>query len=209
MASTSSMEIEGPEFPFIVKQGACRWCRCNLDTGAAVTVFPKGLTSSDGKDGVYAFKTASGEVVDDHGGGALTGRGEDGAPRRLRGRIADVHKPLVAASQTCEKDNVVLMTAGGGVILRRWHPAAIAMEKALKFNRQWYPSGITDLYQERGVYNFYIELQESKAKKDIAPVGEDEEDAQGIFGDFAPNSPGLCEDWEGPGSPGGSRQTQS
>eukprot|EP00974_Lingulodinium_polyedra_P081876 7927191-Lingulodinium_polyedra.AAC.1 len=86
------------------------WDRFNLDTGAAVTVFPEGqagLVRRGKAAGDRSYRTASGEVVTDKGEGAIEARGEDDLLRRLRGRLAPVHKPLVAASAVCQQGNYV------------------------------------------------------------------------------------------------------
>ena len=74
--------------------------RFNLDTGAAQTAVPKDwvnnkVTVTGGSEVI--FKTASGELVPSEGTGTFEGFGESGMRCRVRGAIADVHKPLVSA----------------------------------------------------------------------------------------------------------------
>ena len=65
------------------------WRRMNLDTGAAATVFPMSVPDKVTQDGLGGnYKTASGEIVSDEGAGIIHGIGEDGIPRRVRGRVA-------------------------------------------------------------------------------------------------------------------------
>jgi hypothetical protein len=80
------------------------WIRCNLDTGASVTVFPKKMFEEDTleEDGMK-LKTASGEVISRYGETTLHGRDTEGVIRKLKGKVSDVHKVLVSASKMHEK----------------------------------------------------------------------------------------------------------
>ena len=77
------------------------WMKFNLDTGAAQTAIPNGwedrVVGSEG-NGVV-FKTASGELVPSQGIGTFEGFDESGNKCRVKGSMADVHKPLISASK--------------------------------------------------------------------------------------------------------------
>ena len=94
------------------------WLRFTYDTGAAVTAFPSdfGLgTRTPASDATY--KTASGEIIEDAGGLKLEGRAEGGRAIRLTGRLADVHKVLVAASAVHKQGHTTVLYQGGGAII--------------------------------------------------------------------------------------------
>jgi hypothetical protein len=158
------------------------WSRFNLDTGAAVTVFPKGLAEPRGTASRNTYKTASGEYVEDLGEGIVSGLGEDGHSRRLRGRIAEVHKPLIAASAACEMGNVVVLRKDGGLIIPVGHSLAKSIEKIVDDHPQRGGAGIVNLYVERGVYNFYLQEARDGGERttDLAPY--DRVEAQSSHG---------------------------
>lgn len=158
--------------PWTVKdEKGCVWSRFNLDTGAAVTVFPEGLAEPTGSASRNTYKTASGEFVEDLGEGIVSGLGEDGCSRRLRGRIAQVHKPLIAASAACEVGNIIILVKDGGSILPIKHPLAKSIVKMVDSHPRRDGEGAVPLYVERGVYNFYLQEKpdEGERTKDLAP----------------------------------------
>ena len=65
------------------------WVRCNLDTGASLTVFPKKMFNV-GEEETMKLKTASGEVINAYGNAVLRGEDTKGAMRKLNGQVADV-----------------------------------------------------------------------------------------------------------------------
>jgi hypothetical protein len=99
------------------------WIRCNLDTGASVTVFPKKMFEEDTleEDGMK-LKTASGEVINGYGETTLHGRDTEGVIRKLKGKVSDVHKVLVSASKMHEKGYSTWLGPGGGEIIPLNHP---------------------------------------------------------------------------------------
>ena len=73
------------------------WVKVNLDTGAALTVYPNSwCEKKPGGNGVV-YKTASGEEIRDEGEAVLLGEDEHGIKRSLTGRLSDVHKCLASA----------------------------------------------------------------------------------------------------------------
>ena len=158
--------------PWVVKdENGSAWSRFNLDTGAAVTVFPEGLVEPTGSASRNTYKTASGEFVEDLGEGIVSGLGEDGCSRRLRGRIAQVHKPLIAASAACEVGNIIILKKDGGSILPIQHPLAKSIMKLFDSHPQRDGAGAVPLYVERGVYTFFLQERrgEGVRSKDLAP----------------------------------------
>ena len=95
----------------------------------------------------------------------IKGSGEDTLLRTLRGRIAPVHKPLISAAAVRKKKNHIWIGPdGSGAIVPSTHAAAWylrAAEKAMSRS----PGSCTWLYEEAGVYNFYLRTPKTAAKK--------------------------------------------
>ena len=90
----------------------------NFDTGAAVSTVPKS------EFGVYAFgepqntryKTASGELLEDHGQVRLYGSDQNYTDKTMNARVTDVHRVLASGSEVCRKNLVILNSEGGQII---------------------------------------------------------------------------------------------
>ena len=95
------------------------WVRFNLDTGAVQTAVPKDWVNDKvtvtGSSEVI-FKTASGELVPSEGTGTFVGFGERGMRCRVRGAIADVHKPLVSAHKCLGFGRIAVLENGGQLV---------------------------------------------------------------------------------------------
>ena len=63
------------------------------------------------------FKTASGELVPSEGTGTFEGFGESGMRCRVRGAIADVHKPLVSAHKCLGFGRIAVLDENGGQLV--------------------------------------------------------------------------------------------
>eukprot|EP00435_Cladocopium_sp_Y103_P054329 s305_g17.t1 len=74
-----------------------KWIKCNLDTGASLTVFPKDMFENLEPVGMR-LRTASGEIVNGYGRASIRGEDVMGTMRKLTGNVADVHKPLISAA---------------------------------------------------------------------------------------------------------------
>ena len=81
------------------KQGA----KFNLDSGAALSAFPRSFAPEGLRGNGAKCKMASGQEIQDEGFIRMRGTDESGHLRSLSGRVAGVHKALVAASQ-CGKN---------------------------------------------------------------------------------------------------------
>ena len=91
---------------------------------------------------------------------------EDGINRTFTASVADVHKPLISAGQLLAKGHIAFMDGDGGLIV----PESTAFGKELraayeKLLAKHGTNGTVTLYQERGVYNYYLKM------KDINPKG--------------------------------------
>lgn len=133
------------------------WLRCNLDTGASVTVFPKKMFDTFGEDPRLTMKTASGEIVRAYGNTALHGEDTEGVMRKLNGNVADVHKILVSAARMHERGYATWLGPGGGEIIPINRPINKAMNEAYHAAVQRHgKDGIIPVVEEDGVYNFYL-----------------------------------------------------
>ena len=134
------------------------WTKFNLDTGAAQTAIPSDwdfITRKPGKQ--ITFKTASGELVPSEGDGSYIGTDANGMRCRITGPVANVHKPLVSAHKCLNKGRIAILDEHGGYVLL---PVKSAVGRDIQrtlrkasYNEQkkW-----LRLYQEKGVYNFYL-----------------------------------------------------
>jgi hypothetical protein len=140
------------------------WLKLNYDTGAAMTAFP--LEVAEGKnlkDTGEHFKTASGQLISDKGPVTIKGKDAQGNVRKMKGRVTEVHKALVAASQIHQSQDVWL-GLGGGVMMPRGGPIAQGLHKEYeRLVRKHGDKDLLPIYEERGVYNFYLKV----AKKDV------------------------------------------
>ena len=148
------------------------WVRCNLDTGASLTVFPKRMFDV-GEDETLKLKTASGEVINGYGNAALRGEDVKGVMRKLNGQVADVHKVLVSAAKMHDKGYTTWLQAGGEIIPKS-HPTNKAMNEAYqKAVWRFGKEGIIPVIEEAGVYNFYLKetIPEEGAVSPHSPEG--------------------------------------
>ncbi len=139
------------------------WVKCNYDTGCARSVVPltEGEPVQEG-DGT-TYRTASGETIEDQGEAILRGHCEHGVLRKITARRADVHKVLVAGSAAAKFQDAWI-TKGGGYLVPRSSPIAKGLEKELhKLIKKYGDKNLIQLYEENGVYNFYLRRESSRA----------------------------------------------
>ena len=151
------------------------WIKCNLDTGASVTVFPRRMFNNVDEPNDVRLKTASGEIIRGYGTTSLRGKDEKGIGRKLTGQVTEVHKILVSAGALHKKGFSTWIGPGGGCIIPLKHPIndALGVAYAAAIGKHG-DEGIIPLYEENGVYNFYINDLEDVNKLD-APATPDEE----------------------------------
>ena len=103
-----------------------------------------------------------GEKIQDFGGIKLRGRGENERARAITGRLTSVRKILASASQVAKKGKQLLWLSGdGGYIIPESSVVGRALQKELR--RLIVKHGDVQLlpvYQEKGVYNFYMRVDE-------------------------------------------------
>ena len=151
------------------------WIKCNLDTGASVTVFPRRMFNNVDEPNDVRLKTASGEIIRGYGTTSIRGKDEKGIGRKLTGQVTEVHKILVSAGALHKKGFSTWIGPGGGCIIPLKHPIndALGVAYAAAIGKHG-DEGIIPLYEENGVYNFYINDLEDVNKLD-APATPDEE----------------------------------
>ena len=149
------------------------WIKCNYDTGAAITAFPKAmapvLDETEGNGDTY--KTASGEEVGDYGGLRVTAPTESGRMGRVTGRVADVHKILVAASKAANFGQNGWITRGGGWLIPDDSALSWKIKKLIEKEAQKEKHDMIKLYEERGVYNFYMQTGAQGSKVEAVREG--------------------------------------
>ena len=145
--------------------------RLTFDTGAAVVALPANFATDyriSGKpEGSY--KTASAEIVQDKGARVIKGEDSYGNKLALGGRIADVHKPLIAGSEIAKNADTVLWD-DGGYIMPKGSKIAVEMRKCMaQLIHRHGDTSLTPLYIHNGVYVMDYFLHPA-AGKDMAPL---------------------------------------
>ena len=126
------------------------------------------------------FRTATGEIVKGYGQGTLSGEDEHGRQIRITGEFTDVHKVLVSASAVHRKGHLTVLEQGGGYIIDENTPAGRELKEAYKkICRKHGTKEMIPLYEENGVYNFYLKKTStsrseaaSSSQKDYVPRDE-------------------------------------
>jgi hypothetical protein len=149
-------------------QGLYKHVVVNFDTGAAVSTVPLK------EFGKYAFgekqstryKTASGELLSDHGQVQLYGSDANYTDKSLNARVTDVHRILASGSEVCKRNMVILDNQGGNIV-----PAGSnAAKRIQKFVDQVLKEEggkSTKLRIERGVYVFDYWVDEDTTKQKL------------------------------------------
>jgi hypothetical protein len=147
------------------------WTRFNYDTGAAISVFPKRNLPAEAVRALRTngkkYRSACGKSIPDLGGVRITGEAEDGCPRAISTRVADVHKPLISASSTAGHLNAWISKKGqGGYLIPAASKTAKKVQRLLDSAALDPAESIMQLYEEQGTYNFYLDT----SKGDISSV---------------------------------------
>ena len=133
------------------------WVLCNFDTGAD-TAIPKTMAAGKLETSDVTYKTASGELVPGYGDGMLEGSDENGKLRKIGGEFTEVHKILASAAAIHNKGHVTILEAGGGYVIPIG--SKVGRELMDAYRKILAKHGNTDpipLWEERGVYNFYLQ----------------------------------------------------
>ena len=161
-------------------EARCAWTKINVDTGAAMSVYPLKLASARGQSSGQMFKTASGEHISDEGPVRFVGIDELDNQRKLGGRLADVHKPLMSAAEVCDAGQDLWVGTDGGYLIPRYGPIGRGLRAEFeKLCKRHGRGTLLPVYKENNVFNVYMKLSEAAVAKDVcagdvvAPPGSD------------------------------------
>ena len=113
------------------------------------------------------FKLASGEIIEDEGPYEIKGTLENGMKVSIAGRRAQVHKALVSASKLAEKGNFIILHARGGHVVSRDTKLGKDLGNMVKKLDVDPMLTTTKVYQEAGVYNFYLNTNDGWLKMNL------------------------------------------
>ena len=115
--------------------------------------------------------------MQDAGGIRMKLEDEFGGMRNMNSRVMDVHKNLTSASVVAKAGTNSWLTDGGGYMLPKNCEANAKIEKILAAEASKPKSSMLPLYEERGVYNFYLKVGKNGS---IAPLDEKAEEAVSV-----------------------------
>ena len=146
------------------------WIKINFDSGAAVSALPKKFAPGSGlSSNGRCYKTASGDLIQDAGAIKFSGEDENGNKRGVKGRLMDVHTPLVSASEAAKAGQNAWLTKGGGWLIPQNSRVSKKIEHLLSLEAARNSHQMLPVYEDQGVYNFYMQMGKSGS---IAPLEE-------------------------------------
>jgi hypothetical protein len=96
--------------------------------------------------------------MQDAGGSRMKLEDEYGGMRTMSSRVMDVHKNLTSASVAAKAGTNSWLTEGGGYMLPKNCETNRRIEKLLETEAAKPKSKTLLLYEEKGVYNFYLKV---------------------------------------------------
>ena len=99
--------------------------------------------------------------------GFFEGFDESGNKCRVKGSMADVHKPLISASKCLGFGRFAVLDVNGGSLIPQGSKVEILEKASAAEQRNWIP-----VYQEQGVYNFYLRKPGYKPTKECCGIAE-------------------------------------
>lgn len=143
-----SLESNGSE-----SKGKYEHLIVNFDTGAAVSTVPRDEFEHlvFGEAQITQYKTASGELLEDHG--TTLWQRRNYTNKTMNARVTDVHRILASGSEVCKK-NIVTLDSDGGFIVPSNSRAARRIRESIQKILKEEDCGVTKLRVERGVYVF-------------------------------------------------------
>ncbi|CAK0864353.1 unnamed protein product, partial [Prorocentrum cordatum] len=155
------------------------WMKFNWDSGAAVSAFPRSFAPPTGlKGNGSTYRTASGELVPDEGSLQLKAEDEYGVLRALKGRVTNVHKPLISVGQAAGAGQCSFLGRNGGWIFHEKSPIGKRVVGMLEKEAKTAKHQMLPVYREQGVYNFYLKKgQHAAAAADALPAAPDGQQA--------------------------------
>ena len=154
--------------------------RLTYDTGAAVVALPESFANDYKLTGKPegSYKTASAEIVQDRGGRTVKGVDANSNRLKLGGRVADVHKPLIAGSQIAKNADTLLWDDGGYIMPKGGVIARKMRAYMAKLTQEHGVASLTPLYIHNGVYCLDYWLHPAKGE-DLAAMGEPSSSSRG------------------------------
>ena len=134
------------------------WIRCNYGSGASVNTFPLSFAPRDMPGNGSVYKTATGELIPDRGSVRVRGETDTEWPIQLTGRVSGVHKVLVSGAKLAEAGLCSWLDHGGGWLVHKKSKEAKAITQMLEQAAWKEEAPMHQLYEENGVYNFYMRL---------------------------------------------------
>lgn len=134
------------------------WLKCNLDTGASVTVFPRGMFEA-GEPNKMRLKTPSGEVVKAYGKATVHGKDDDEAQWGGRRRPQDPGECSKVAREgthimdcawwwrdhslepSGEQGHDCCLSQGGGRVRQDGHHSRPSMRRRVQGHTWWHRTG--------------------------------------------------------------------
>ncbi|MCP4437304.1 MAG: hypothetical protein GY812_17640 [Actinomycetia bacterium] len=142
----------------------------NWGGGAAVSAFPRGFAPpTEMKGNGSTYRTASGELVPDEGSLQLKAEDEYGVLRALKGRVTNVHKPLISVGQAAGAGQCSFLGRNGGWIFHEKSPIGKRVVGMLEKEAKAAKHQMLPVYREQGVYNFYLKKGQHGS---VAPLEE-------------------------------------
>lgn len=89
--------------------------------------------------------------------------------RKLTGRVASIHKTLVSQSQCAKARQRTYLDDKGGWMFSKDSEAGKKVSKILEKEAKREKHGMLPIYEEKGVYNFYLKMGKGGS---IAPLEE-------------------------------------
>ncbi|CAK0813925.1 unnamed protein product [Prorocentrum cordatum] len=184
------------------------WMKFNWDSGAAVSAFPRSFAPPTGMKGNGStYRTASGELVPDEGSLQLKAEDEYGVLRALKGRVTNVHKPLISVGQAAGAGQCSFLGRNGGWIFHEKSQIGKRVVGMLEKEAKTAKHQMLPVYREQGVYNFYLKkgqhgsvapLEEgfsAKSKSELVEIlsGKSKEELLEILERTAPHEPSQRE----------------
>jgi len=98
--------LKANEAPWIYESGGKRIVEATMDSGAAVTVVPRGASNAaivpTTKPNCNHFRVANGAKIPNLGEQVLAGTTANGRGLRFKAQVADVTKPLASVQELCD-----------------------------------------------------------------------------------------------------------
>ncbi len=147
-----------------------------MDSGAVKTIMPPGAipgmsikhTRNSGK----TFRVANGQEVPNLGETKLMGKSTEGQTMQITAQVAGITKPLAAANEMVDADNLVIMHKEGGVIQKLENKEKDAIMRILENSK----GPKVPILRKAGAFVIEVDVKEDEEgfqapKKTVKPKG--------------------------------------